>query len=525
MPSAEDAAVVLHEVTKAFPGVVANDAVSLVARRGRVHAVIGENGAGKSTLMNILYGLIRPDEGTMEVHGRAVSLSSPADAIAAGIGMVHQHFKLADNLTVVENVILGTEPVRGRGRLDLASARARIEDIARRYGLQVDPTALVGDLGVGARQRVEIVKALFRGADVLILDEPTAVLTPAERTDLIRNLRHMAAEGLTVLFISHKLDEVLAVADDITVMRHGRTVATAEPASTTAAELARLMVGSALPDPPARASAPSADVALALEGVTVIDADGHVRLDAVDLQLRRGEILGVAGVEGNGQQELVDVALGLVDPSDGRIVLTGTDVTGWDVARRRVAGVACIPTDRHREGLLLDAPLWENRVLGHQMGPPVGNGWLVDRRAARRDTQRIVAEADVRTPSVDVLASALSGGNQQKLIIGREMAAEPGVLLAAHPTRGVDVGAQAAIWQRLADGRDAGMAVLLVSADLDELIAVADRIVVLLRGAVAGTFDPRTATPAALGAAMTGAAMTGADPTPGDRAPDEGGAA
>jgi ABC-type uncharacterized transport system ATPase subunit len=441
-------AVRLTGITKRFPGVVANKDVSLAARRGTVHAVVGENGAGKSTLMKILYGMQRPDEGTIEVDGAPVSFSSPADAIKAGIGMVHQHFKLADNFTVLENVVLGSEPTAG-GRLDVGAASRRIKEISDRYGLDVDPRPLVEDLGVGERQRVEILKVLYRGARTLILDEPTAVLVPQEVEELFGALRELTAEGLTVVFISHKLDEVLRVADEITVIRRGSTVATVLPKDTTPRKLAELMVGSELPSPQTRESTVTDRPVLQVENLSVLDREGRAVVDDVSFTIHAGEVLGIAGVEGNGQSELVEAIMG-IRPAQGRVVLGSVDVSEETTRRRREAGIAFVPEDRIRQGLLLDSPLWENRVLGHQTLPPNASGLLIDRRHARSDTERIVREYDVRTPSIDVTASALSGGNQQKLIVGREMSGDPKLLLAAHPTRGVDVGAQAAIWDHLA---------------------------------------------------------------------------
>ncbi|POM27224.1 Ribose import ATP-binding protein RbsA [Actinomadura rubteroloni] len=500
-----DAAVRLTGITKRFPGVVANRDVDLTIERGEVHALCGENGAGKSTLMKILYGMQRPDEGTVEIAGEQVVLRSPADAIARGIGMVHQHFKLADNLTVLENVILGAEP-RRFGRIDFAAARAAIRDMSARYGLHVDPDSLVQPLGVGDRQRVEILKVLYRGAKVLILDEPTAVLVPQEVDELFANLRELRAEGLTVLFISHKLDEVLSVADAISVIRRGTTVATRlDPAQVTARRLAELMVGSELPTPELRESTVTEDVQLDVAGLTVRTPEGRAVVDDVSLRIRRGEIVGLAGVEGNGQGELIEALMGIRPAASGTIRYGGADVTHWPTRRRREAGIAYIPEDRHRHGLVLEAPLWENRMLGHQTERPNARGPWIDRRGARRDTARIAAEYDVRTPGIDVPAGALSGGNQQKLIVGREMSGAPRLLVAAHPTRGIDVGAQAAIWDALRAARAAGLAVLLVSADLEELIGMSDTLHVILRGRLVAEVDPRSVTPEDLGSAMTGA--------------------
>ncbi len=517
-------AVRLEGITKRFPGVVANHDIRITVEPGTVHAIVGENGAGKSTLMKILYGMQKPDEGTISVNGEERSFRTPSDAIAAGIGMVHQHFMLADNFTVLENIVLGAEPTTV-GFLDTAGARRRIQELASSHGLHVDPDRLVEDLGVGDRQRVEILKVLYRGARILILDEPTAVLVPQEVEELFQNLRELKAGGLTVIFISHKLDEVLSIADAITVIRRGTTVASADPREVTARQLAELMVGSELPTPETRESTVTDTVELRASGLTM-EAEGfrpapkdvpaaeyadrlrregrRLLLDDVSFEIHRGEILGIAGVEGNGQSELIEALMG-IRPVHGQIVLGGEDISGWTTLRRREAGIGYIPEDRHRQGLLLEASLWENRVLGHQTMKPARKGPWIDRRAARADTARIIEEYDVRTPGVDTLALALSGGNQQKLIVGREMSGEPRFLIAAHPTRGVDVGAQAAIWDHLRNARAAGLAVLLISADLDELIGLSDTLRVLYRGRFVARLDPSDVTPERLGGYMTGA--------------------
>ena len=499
-------AVELHGITKRFPGVVANHDIDITVARGTVHAIVGENGAGKSTLMKILYGMQRPDEGDIVIGGETVAFHSPSDAIGRGIGMVHQHFMLADNLTVLENVALGAERLHGIG----AGARRRIREISEQYGLGVQPDRVVDELGVGDRQRVEILKVLYRGAHILILDEPTAVLVPQEVDELFANLRELKREGLTVIFISHKLDEVLSVADTITVIRRGTTVASVEPKSVTARELAHLMVGSELPVPELRESTVTQEPALQVSGLTVRSPKGRAVLDDVSFTIHRGEVLGLAGVEGNGQAELVEAIMGMRAVDAGQIVLGDKTVTGWGTRRRREAGVGYIPEDRHRHGLLLEAPLWENKILGHQTRRPNVKGPWVDRAGARADTRRVVSDYDVRTPGIDVTASSLSGGNQQKLIVGREMSGEPLLLVAAHPTRGVDVGAQAFIWDQLRAARANGLAVLLISADLDELIGMSDSLKVMLRGRLVADVDPQTVTPEELGSAMTGADSAGA---------------
>jgi len=511
-----DLAVELEGITKRFPGVVANKDITFAARRGTVHAIVGENGAGKSTLMKILYGVQRPDEGTIKVDGRAVNLHSPSDAIAAGIGMVFQHFMLADNLTVLENVVLGAEKLHGIGD----EARAEIRRISDDYGLEIDPDELVENLGVGHRQRVEILKVLYRGAKTLILDEPTAVLVPQEVDELFDNLRELKKEGLTVLFISHKLDEVLSVADSITVIRRGTTIDTVDPSTVNARQLAELMVGSELPSPSTEESTVTDRVVLRVEDLTLQGLSGRPVLDGISFTIHAGEVLGIAGVEGNGQAELVEVIMGMREPSSGLVFLGDTDISAWDTREIREAGVGYIPEDRQRHALLLEAPLWENRMLGHQTEEPNVRGQLINAAGAKADTERIVKEYDVRTPSITVTAGSLSGGNQQKLIVGREMSHDPKVLVAAHPTRGVDVGAQASIWDLMREARRKGLGVLLISADLEELIGLSDTIRVILRGRLSGEFDPDQVTSEDLGAAMTGAGeRSGAPGTMG--APDD----
>ncbi|MEU9159509.1 ABC transporter ATP-binding protein [Streptomyces sp. NPDC048424] len=518
-------AVELHGITKRFPGVVANKDIAITVRKGTVHALIGENGAGKSTLMKILYGMQKPDEGTIAIDGEQVSFNTPGDAIARGIGMVHQHFMLADNLTVLENVVLGGEKLYGIG----AKARKKIKEISDAYGLGVRPDALVEDLGVADRQRVEILKVLYRGAQILILDEPTAVLVPQEVDALFDNLRELKAEGLTVIFISHKLGEVLKVADDITVIRRGTTVGTADPKTATTKQLAELMVGAELPSPETRESTVTDVPMLQVAGLTIAAADavvaepevlerpiaedfhertevGRLLLDDVSFTIHKGEILGIAGVEGNGQTELIEALMGMASADTGVITLDGTDITKAPVRKRREGGIGYIPEDRHRHGLLLESPLWENRILGHVTEAPNSKRGILDPKAARKDTERIVREYDVRTPGIEVTAASLSGGNQQKLIVGREMSHNPKFLIAAHPTRGVDVGAQAQIWDAIRDARREGLAVLLISADLDELIGLSDTLRVIYRGRLVADADPATVTPEELGTAMTGAA-------------------
>ena len=500
----ETLAVQLIGIEKRFPGVIANHDVNLNVHAGTIHAIVGENGAGKSTLMNTLYGMHQPEEGTITVFGEVKRFKSPSDAIAAGIGMVHQHFMLADNLTVIENIVLGSEP-HSLGVIRFDQARQRLSEIMTALGAQVDLDAVVADLGVGQRQRVEILKVLYRGARILILDEPTAVLVPQEVDELFVNLRRLVADGATVIFISHKLDEVLANADDITVIRAGTTVAEVKPDAVNRSILGELMVGSELPSPHGRSSEVGSTVVLRVTGLSVDNRQKRRVVDDISFEVHDGEVLGVAGVEGNGQFELCQAILGIEHPATGTVELEGADITRASVQHRLEQGLSYIPFDRHREGLLITSPLWENTLLGRDGDPKFNNGPFVATSEVRADARQVIADFDVRTPSENVPAFALSGGNQQKLLVGRELASKPRVLIAAHPTRGVDIGAQAAIWERLRTARDEGLGVLLVSADLEELIGLSDRILVMFDGHVNAQLTPAEATPELLGSYMTGA--------------------
>ena len=498
-------AVELRHITKRFPGVIANKDVSLKVESGTVHALVGENGAGKSTVMKILYGMQSPDSGEILVNGLAVDFKNPNEAIAAGIGMVHQHFMLADNFTVLENIILGSEPKHGL-TIDFKAARAKVIEMADQYGLEIDPDLMVEELGVGARQRVEILKVLFRGARILIFDEPTAVLVPQEVDDLFAALEGLRAQGMAIIFISHKLDEVLRVADEVTVVRQGATVAQVKSKDVTSRELAELMVGSELPQPNTQGHTKREEIVLTLSDVSAPAAVGSRDLIShISFDLHAGEVVGIAGVEGNGQAELIEAIMGLREYS-GHIVFKGKSVDHVSVAEHHDLGIGLIPEDRQRQALMMNSPLWENRILGHQRGKPVMRGFIVDKQATIASTQTIMEEFDVRAPGPQTLAAALSGGNQQKFIVGREMSKAPALLLASHPTRGVDVGAQAAIWDVLRQAREKGMAIVLISADLEELIGMSDRLLVMLRGTITAELDPATTTPEQLGSAMTGAA-------------------
>ncbi|MFM8620793.1 MAG: ABC transporter ATP-binding protein [Candidatus Nanopelagicaceae bacterium] len=493
----------LRHISKRFPGVVANKDVSLKVQSGSVHALVGENGAGKSTVMKILYGMQRPDGGEIFVNGNQVNFKNPNEAIEAGIGMVHQHFMLADNFTVLENIILGAEPKRS-SQIDFEVARKKINDMAATYGLEINPDELVENLGVGQRQRVEILKVLYRGANILIFDEPTAVLVPQEVDDLFGALHGLREKGMSVIFISHKLDEVLRVADEVTVIRAGATVAEVKSKEVTSQKLAELMVGSELPKPEIKGDTKRENVVLELSGVTVPSKGARNLLTNISFKLHAGEVIGIAGVEGNGQSELTEAILGLLE-YEGSINFDNSSIDNLSVAERRDLGIGFIPEDRHRQALMLGSPLWENRILGYQRKKPIFNGFVLDKKATIEDTRVIMQEFDVRAPGPNTLATALSGGNQQKFIVGREMVHAPKLLVASHPTRGVDVGAQGAIWEELRKAREKGMAIVLISADLEELIGMSDRLLVMLRGEVTAELNPANTTPESLGAAMTGA--------------------
>jgi general nucleoside transport system ATP-binding protein len=489
--------VVLEHITKRFPGVVANRDVSLELRAGEVHALIGENGAGKSTLMRVLYGMYPAEEGTITIHGEQVNITSPRIAIAHGIGMVHQHFVLVDPFTVAENVILGHEDGL---LLKAEDAQRKVGDLAETYGFQIDPSAVIDDLSVGEEQRVEIIKALYRGAEVLILDEPTAVLTPAETEELFANLRRLREDGKTIVFITHKLDEVLAIADRITVLRRGEVVGETTPAETSKGDLAEMMVGRPVLFRLEKPEVEAGDPVLTLDGL-----EGG-RLHGLSLQVRAGEIVGVAGVEGNGQRDLADAIVGLRPLDAGSILLRGEDLKGRSTEEIRNAGVALIPEDRHEQGLVLDMSLWENSVLGRQDDAEFSNrAGVMFIGKIKALAQRLLQEFDVRARSIQMTARTLSGGNQQKLILARELETDPDLLVASQPTRGLDVGAIEFVWRQILDQKAAGRGVLLISAELDEIYALSDRIVTLYEGRITGEFPP-DAPPEVVGAGMLGRA-------------------
>ncbi len=495
----------IRNLTKRFPGVVANDDVSFTLEPGEIHAFLGENGAGKSTLMNMLYGLITPDAGEILVRGKPVTIRGPNDAIALGLGMVHQHFMLVPTLTVAENIMLGTEMTRG-ALLDARGARARVAQLAEEYGLAVPPDALVMDLSVGVQQRAEILKALHRGADVLILDEPTAVLTPQEADDLFDVIRQLRGQGKSIIFISHKLREVLAIADRITVLRRGKVVGTALPAESTEQSLASLMVGRDVVLKVDKHAATPGDVVLTVSDLVVRDDRGSVAVDGLSLVVRAGEVLGIAGVQGNGQTELVEAITGLRATEGGQVLLRGADITGASPRTVLDAGVGHVPEDRHRHGLVLSYPIADNLVLSTYAEQPFARGVVVVAAAVAANAAALVKEYDVRTASPQALASTLSGGNQQKVVVAREMSRTNVLLIVAQPTRGLDVGSIEFIHQNIIKRRDDGAGVLLISAELDEILALADRIVVMFKGRVIAVVPAAQATRANLGLLMAGVA-------------------
>src|SRR5215472_15551192 len=497
-------AVDIREITKQFPGVLANDHVNLDVRAGEIHALVGENGAGKSTLMNILYGLIHPDSGEILINGKPAHMSGPRDAINLGIGMVHQHFMLIPVFTVGENIMLGREPVTGTDFYDHGKARRDIADLTKRYGLALDADAKTGDLPVGLQQRAEIVKVLYRGANILILDEPTGVLTPQESKELFAVLRDLVKGGKTIIFISHKLKEVLEISDRITVMRRGKVVGHLVTKDTNEEEIATAMVGREVLLRVDKKPAKPGPVVLKLDDVTANSDQGVPALRGVSLELRQGEILGIAGVEGNGQSELMEVIAGTRKSTGVYILLGDRDITTYDARTERDAGVAFIPEDRRGTGLVLSFSIAENTILGRERSPKFSWNELVLKLFAIREwARRLVKEFDVRTPSIDVAARNLSGGNQQKVIVAREMASKPKVLLAAQPTRGVDIGAIEFIHRSIVQERDGGTAVLLVSAELDEVRSLSDRIAVMYEGRIVSIEGP-DAPEERLGLLMTG---------------------
>jgi simple sugar transport system ATP-binding protein len=488
----------MRGITKRFGAVTANKGVDLSIPAGSIHAIVGENGAGKSTIMKILYGFYTADEGEIWIDGEKREIRTPHDAIALGLGMVHQHFMLAPPMTALENIVLGAEP-GGVAKIDFKRAEERINNLSKDFGFDIDPRKRVEDLSVGQQQRVEVLKALYRGARILILDEPTAVLTPQEVEEFFKILRSMRDQGRTIIIITHKLAEVLSLSDNVTVMCDGRVVGEKKTTKTNAAELARMMVGRDVLLRVEKDEAKPRDVALAVSNLRY-----GTKLDAVSFDVRAGEIVGIAGVEGNGQTELIEVLAGLRRASGGSVTLEGYEISRLSARAIRELGVAHIPEDRHSRGLLLEFNLADNAILGvHYRRPAVAAYGLIDERAVMEKASRLIRDFDVRPPNPAAAARALSGGNQQKLIIGREFDLRPKLLLVAQPTRGVDIGAIEFIHRKLIELRDAGAAVLLVSAELEEVLSLADRAMVMYQGKIVGEVDPHQADQEEIGLMMT----------------------
>ena len=523
VPAVAAPALEMRGITKRYPGVVANDNIDLEVRPGEIHALLGENGAGKTTLMNILYGLAKPDEGTILLDGNEVTLTGPSDAIARGISMVHQHFMLVPVLSVAENIILGEETMANPIFLDGNEADRRIVELGRRFGFEIDPDIKVGSLSVGWQQRVEILKALYRDAKILVLDEPTAVLTPQETEEIFEVLRRLAAQGHSIVFISHKLYEVLEIADRITVIRRGKVVGQRIPSETNEEDLAELMVGREVSLTVDRGESHPAAHVLNVSGLVVKDDRGSEVVHGIDLDVRAGEILGIAGVAGNGQDELVEALVGLRKPAGGRVTLDGKDITEHGVRDVYSAGVAYVPADRHRFGLVLPFTIADNLVLTSYYRLPYARGILRNDAAIQATADERIKEFDIRTPSAGVRAATLSGGNQQKVVVAREFARDLRLLVLDQPTRGLDVGSIEFIHRQAIAKRDAGTAILLISAELDEILELSDRIAVIYRGKLVGMVDGRTADKNEVGLLMaTGGRETAAEGAESGRATDPG---
>ncbi|MEN9746080.1 MAG: hypothetical protein RL729_552 [Actinomycetota bacterium] len=494
----------LRGITKRFPGVVANDNVNLELNTGEVLSLIGENGAGKSTLMSVLYGMYKPDEGEIVIDGTPLVFASPADAIAAGIGMVHQHFMLVPVFTVAENVVLGVEPTGALGKLNIDEARRMVREISDKYNLDLDPDAVIEDLPVGVQQRVEIVKVLLRDAKVVVFDEPTAVLTPSEIIEFFEIVKTLVSAGRGVVFITHKLKEALNIADRIAVLRRGKVVGEADPKTANESQIAEMMVGRPVQLTVDKSSAKAGDVVLKVTDLTVLDADGRTHVESVSFKVHAGEIVGIAGVQGNGQTELVEALTGLRKATSGVITLDGKDLTHSDPRERHQMGMAHIPEDRQRQGLVGGLSVAENLVLTRYHDEQFSHGVIVDWEAADAIAETLITEYDIRTPNKETGVGTLSGGNQQKVIVARELSRDLRLTIAAQPTRGVDVGSIEYIHSRIVKERDAGTAVLIVSTELEEVMALSDRLLVMYRGKVVAELDPKKVTPMEVGLYMAG---------------------
>ncbi|GDX19893.1 ABC transporter [Actinomycetes bacterium] len=494
----------LRGITKRFPGVVANDNVNLALNTGEVLSLIGENGAGKSTLMSVLYGMYKPDEGQIVIDGTDLVFASPADAIGAGIGMVHQHFMLVPVFTVAENVVLGVEPTGALGKLNIDEARRMVREISDKYNLDLDPDAVIEDLPVGVQQRVEIVKVLLRDAKVVVFDEPTAVLTPSEIIEFFEIVKTLVSAGRGVVFITHKLKEALNIADRIAVLRRGKVVGEVDPKTATESQIAEMMVGRPVQLTVDKNSAKTGDVVLKVTDLTVLDADGRTHVENVSFEVCAGEIVGIAGVQGNGQTELVEALTGLRKATRGVIDLDGKDLTHSNPRERHQMGMAHIPEDRQRQGLVGGLSVAENLVLTRYHDDQFSHGVYVDWEAANAVAETLITEYDIRTPNKETGVGTLSGGNQQKVIVARELSRDLRLTIAAQPTRGVDVGSIEYIHSRIVKERDAGTAVLIVSTELEEVMALSDRLLVMYRGKVVAELDPKKVTPMEVGLYMAG---------------------
>ena len=494
----------LRGITKRFPGVVANDNVNLALNTGEVLSLIGENGAGKSTLMSVLYGMYKPDEGEIVIDGTELMFASPADAIAAGIGMVHQHFMLVPVFTVAENVVLGVEPTGALGKLNIDEARRMVREISDKYNLDLDPDAVIEDLPVGVQQRVEIVKVLLRDAKVVVFDEPTAVLTPSEIIEFFEIVKTLVSAGRGVVFITHKLKEALNIADRIAVLRRGKVVGEVDPKTATESQIAEMMVGRPVQLTVDKNSAKAGEVVLKVTDLTVLDADGRTHVENVSFEVHAGEIVGIAGVQGNGQTELVEALTGLRKATSGLIALDGKDLTHSNPRERHQMGMAHIPEDRQRQGLVGGLSVAENLVLTRYHDDQFSHGVIVDWEAADAIAETLITEYDIRTPNKETGVGTLSGGNQQKVIVARELSRDLRLTIAAQPTRGVDVGSIEYIHSRIVKERDAGTAVLIVSTELEEVMSLSDRLLVMYRGKVVAELDPKKVTPMEVGLYMAG---------------------
>lgn len=491
-------------IRKEFPGIVANDNITLQLKKGEIHALLGENGAGKSTLMNVLFGLYQPEKGEIRVNGKPVKITNPNIANELGIGMVHQHFMLVEKFTVTENIILGKEP-KTAGAINIKKAEKEVREISEKYNLSVDPHAKISDISVGMQQRVEILKTLYRGADIIIFDEPTAVLTPQEITELIQIMKALIREGKSIILITHKLKEIMEVCDRVTVIRKGKGIDTLNVKDTNPNELANLMVGREVVFKTEKSEARPKENILEINNLVVNDARGVQAVKGLELDVRAGEIVGIAGVDGNGQTELIEAITGLRKSESGSIKLNGKEIINQKPRKITESGVGHIPEDRHKHGLVLDFPIGENMVLQTYYQKPFSKGGILNFKEIYKKAKQLIGEFDVRTPSEFTLARSLSGGNQQKAIIGREIDRDPDFLIAAQPTRGLDVGAIEFIHKRLIDQRDKGKAVLLISFELEEILNVSDRIAVIYEGKIVSIVDPRTTSEQELGLLMAGA--------------------